>query len=229
LYWFADQDGRVVRSGLAFVFDLDGVIIDSMPVHTEAWRVYLERLGIHCRDIEARMHGRRNDEIVADLIGHELTPGQIFDHGARKEQLYRQLMRSRLRDSLIPGVELFLERHAGIPKAVASNAEPENINFVLDGLDLRRHFEVIIDGMQVQRPKPWPDIYMRAAEKLNIEPANCIVFEDSPPGVAAARKAGARVVGIESHSVLSDVDFHVKDFTRPELAEWLTAQTAVRQ
>jgi beta-phosphoglucomutase-like phosphatase (HAD superfamily) len=112
---------------------------------------------------------------------------------------------------------------------VASNAEPENINFVLDGLDLRRHFEVIIDGMQVQRPKPWPDIYMRAAEKLNIEPANCIVFEDSPPGVAAARKAGARVVGIESHSVLSDVDFHVKDFTRPELAEWLTAQTAVRQ
>lgn len=189
----------------------------------------MERLGICCNDIETRMHGRRNDEIVLDFIGRDLTPEQIFDHGARKEQLYREIMDSRLRRSLIPGVEAFLERHTGLPKAVGSNAEPENIDFVLDGLGLRRHFLVIIDGIQVERPKPCPDIYVRAAEKLNVEPANCIVFEDSPAGVAAARAAGARVVGIESHSELSDVDFRVKDFTRPELEEWLFAQTAARQ
>ncbi len=219
----------MITSRLALVFDLDGVIIDSMPVHTEAWRVYMERLGIRRDDIERRMHGRRNDEIVLDFIGGDLTPEQIFGHGARKEQLYREMMAPRLRECLIPGVKAFLERHALLPKAVGSNAEPENIEFVLEGLGLRRHFTAVIDGMQVQRPKPCPDIYVRAAEKLNVEPADCIVFEDSPAGVAAARDAGARVVGIESHTELCGVDFRVKDFTRPELEEWLAVQTAARQ
>ena len=215
----------MIAAGLALVFDLDGVIVDSTPLHNAAWRVYMQGLGIPCENIESRMYARRNDEIVLDFFGNHLTSEEIFEHGAQKERLYREMMATRLRSSLIPGVTGFLERHTGASKAVASNAEPENINFVLDGLALRRHFQVIIDGMQVKRPKPHPDIYARAARMLNVEPANCIVFEDSPIGIEAARGAGARVVGIESHAPVSGVDLRVQDFTRPELEEWLSAQT----
>ena len=216
----------MIAAGLVLVFDLDGVIVDSTPLHNEAWRAYMHGLGMPCENVESRMYGRRNDEIVVDFFGSHLTREEIFEHGARKEQLYREMMAARLGTSLIPGVIEFIERHAEPSKAVASNAEPENINFVLDGLALRRHFQVIIDGMQVKRPKPHPDIYARAARMLNVEPTNCIVFEDSPIGIEAARGAGARVVGIESHGPVSGVDLRVQDFTRPELEEWLSAQTA---
>jgi len=208
------------------ILDMDGVIVDSTSLHNDAWRAYMQGLGMPCEDIESRMYGRRNDEIVLDFFGGHLTAAEIFEHGARKERLYREMMAARLETSLIPGVMGFLERHAGASKAVASNAEPENVNFVLDGLALRRHFEVIIDGMQVERPKPHPDIYARAARMLNVEPENCIVFEDSPIGIEAARSAGARVVGIESRAPVSGVDLRVQDFTRPELEAWLSAQTA---
>jgi beta-phosphoglucomutase len=206
----------------ALLLDLDGVIIDSMPAHTEAWRVYLQRLGIASDDIESRMHGRRNDEIVAGYIGGDLTPETIFAHGAAKEQLFREMMRDHLPSRLVPGIVDFLESCSGFPMGLASNAEPANIDFVLDGLGLRRHFRVIVDGHQVERPKPFPDIYLRAAELLDVPPANCIIFEDSPTGVTAARGAGAKVVGVLTHPAdLVGVDLLIRDFRDPSLKEWL--------
>jgi beta-phosphoglucomutase len=205
-----------------FIFDLDGVVIDSMPMHTEAWRVYLDRLGIESGDIETRMHGRRNDEIVAEFIGTHLTPEAIFAHGAAKEQLYRDLMRPVLSARLVPGVVDFLQSSNGSPIGLASNAEPANIDFVLDGAGLRQWFRVIVDGHQVDRPKPYPDIYLRVAYLLGVEPSECIVFEDSPTGVAAAREAGARVVGVQTHPTdLKGVDLSIRDFRDPALKEWL--------
>jgi HAD superfamily hydrolase (TIGR01509 family) len=205
-----------------FIFDLDGVVIDSMPVHTEAWRVYLDRLGIDCGDIEARMHGRRNDDIVVEFIGADLTPEEVFAHGAAKERLYRDLMRPSLIARLVPGVVEFLEARNGSPIGLASNAEPANIDLVLDGAGLRQWFRVIVDGHQVDRPKPFPDIYLRAANLLGTAPSECIVFEDSPAGVAAAREAGARVVGVETHPAdLRGVDLSIRDFRDPALKEWL--------
>src|SRR5258708_3519418 len=121
-----------------FILDLDGVVIDSMPMHTEAWRVYLDRLGIECGDIDARMHGRRNDEIVVEVIGADLTPEEIFAHGAAKEQLYRDLMTPSFMTRLVPGVVEFLSSCNGSPIGLASNAEPANIDFVLDGAGLRQ-------------------------------------------------------------------------------------------
>jgi beta-phosphoglucomutase len=205
-----------------FILDLDGVVIDSMPMHTEAWRVYLNRLGLESGDIETRMHGRRNDEIVAEFIGADLAPQEIFAHGAAKEQLYRDLMRPALMANLVPGVVEFLQSSNGSPIGLASNAEPANIDFVLDGAGLRQWFQIIVDGHQVDRPKPYPDIYLRAAHLLGVEPSKCIVFEDSPTGVTAARKAGARVVGVETHPTdLSGVDLLIRDFRDPSLMEWL--------
>jgi HAD superfamily hydrolase (TIGR01509 family) len=211
-------------SGWALVFDLDGVIIDSNPTHTEAWRRYLNSLGIQCDDIEARMHGRRNDEIVADFIGTDLTPEQVFAHGAAKERLYRELMRAELESRLVPGIREFLEWADSVPLAVASNAEPANVEFVLDSAGLRRWFDVIVDGHQVQRPKPYPDIYELTAKLLGIPPDHCIIFEDSPPGVAAGRTAGSKVVGVLTLAgSLPGVDFAIRDFCDPALKSWFQA------
>lgn len=209
---------------MALVFDLDGVIIDSMPMHNKSWKVYLERLGIDVTDLDRRMHGRRNDDIVLDLIGAHLTPNEVKAHGDAKEELYREMTGADLRLYLVPGVVEFIARHSGQPLAVASNAETPNIDFVLDGADLRRYFRIIVDGMQVKRPKPYPDVYLKAADLLGIEPRNCVVFEDSPAGVSAAVEAGARVVGVETHEPLDQVEYRVPDFREPGLERWLSHQ-----
>jgi beta-phosphoglucomutase len=212
-----------LTEGLALVFDLDGVIVDSMPLHTEAWRVYLRRCGVSCDNIE-RMHGRRNDDIVADFMGAHLTPPQVFAHGAAKEQLFREMMGAQLQAHLVPGIADFLRRYQTAPLAVASNAEPANIDFTLDGAELRAYFKVIVNGMQVKNPKPFPDVYLKAAEELGVAPRNCIVFEDSPAGVQAALTAGARVVGVETHEPLEGVELHVADFHGSELDRWISKQ-----
>lgn len=214
-----------LAEGLALVFDLDGVIIDSMPMHNKSWKVYLERLGIDITDLDRRMHGRRNDDIVRDFIGTHLSPDEVKAHGAAKEALYREMTGTHLRSYLVPGVVEFVTRHSGEPLAVASNAETPNIDFVLDGAELRPYFKVIVDGMQVKRPKPYPDVYLKVADLLGIEPGNCVVFEDSPAGVEAALAAGARVAGVETHEPLEGVEFRVHDFREPGLERWLSKQT----
>ena len=216
-----------LSAGLALVFDMDGVIVDSMPVHTEAWRLYLQRLNIDCADLEARMHGRRNDEIVADIISNCLTPEEVHQHGAAKEALYRDLIRPDLERKLVPGVLAFLRRHSGALLGVASNAEPANVEFVLEGVQIRNLFKVVVDGMQVKHPKPHPEIYLRAADELGVLPKNCIVFEDSPAGVSAALQAGARVVGVETHTGLTGVDARIQNFLDAGLDRWLAEQRPV--
>ena len=214
--------------GLALIFDLDGVIVDSMPVHEQAWRRYLETLGFDGGDIPARMHGRRNDEIVRDFLGESADQETVLVHGSAKERVFREMLRGRLRESLVPGIAEWLDHVAGAPVALATNAERANVDFTLDGAGLRRFFDVIVDGSEVARPKPAPDVYLRAAELLKVLPGNCIVFEDSPVGVAAAVAAGMRVVGVRTHpSPLEGIVFSVANFLDPQLDTWLGAQRAV--
>ena len=210
---------------LALIFDMDGVVIDSMPVHEIAWRKYLESLGVADEDLLARMHGRRNDEIVLDFLGPSADLHSVREHGAAKERLYRQLMRDQLEQQLVPGIRQFLLEASDFPVGLASNAERPNIDFVLDGAGIRAHFQAIVDGSQVQNPKPAPDVYLKAASELGVAPGNCIVFEDSPVGVAAARSAWMRVVGLLTHErSLQHVDLAVTDFLDPRLQLWLNEQ-----
>ncbi|HEY3739110.1 MAG TPA: HAD family phosphatase [Bryobacteraceae bacterium] len=215
----------MLAPGLALIFDLDGVIVDSMPMHTHSWKLYLERHGIDAPDLVEKMHGRRNDEIVAEFWGDGLTPEENFQHGAAKEALWREMMEPVLESHLVPGVRSFLERYRESPIALGTNAEPANATFVLSRANLGSMFKAIVDGMQVAKPKPWPDVYCRASDLLGVEPSNCIVFEDSPTGVQAARAARMRVVGIRTHTDLEGVDFACKDFLDPALDAWLAQQT----
>jgi HAD superfamily hydrolase (TIGR01509 family) len=214
---------------LALIFDLDGVIVHSTPIHNEAWRRYLGLHGLHIDGIQARMLGKHNDEIVRDFFGSGVSREELRQHGSAKERLYRDLMKPCLERHLVQGVVPFLERFAGTPMAVASNAEAANIEFVLERARLRGWFRQVIDGSQVERPKPDPEIYLRAASLLGVEPSRCVVFEDSPVGVAAAKSAGARVVGVRTTvRELNGVDYSVDDFTSAGLVAWLSRCMAPR-
>ena len=206
------------------LFDLDGVIVHSTPLHTRAWELYLERFGVAPQRVRNRMLGLHNDDVVRDFLGEGLSREEIRRHGAAKEQLYRQLMSPRLHEFLVPGVQAFLQQHAHLPCALCSNAEQANIDFVLEGSRLRPYFQVVLNGNQAAKPKPAPDIYLEAACLLGVRIEHCVVFEDSAVGVEAAVASGARVVGIATTvSSLPGVELMVRDFADPALGEWLAA------
>jgi len=204
---------------------MDGVILDSNPVHREAWAAFNLRYGLETTEaMQERMYGKRNDEIVRDFFG-DLPAEEVAARGAAKEALYRSILADRLESLLVPGVREFLERHAAVPKALATNAEPANVAFLLDRAGLRGYFQAVVDGSQVSRPKPDPEIYLRAAELLGVAPADAIVFEDSYAGVAAARAAGMRVAGIlTTHAELPGAGISVHNFHSGDLEPWLWAQ-----
>lgn len=191
-------------------------------MHEAAWDAYLAKLGKQQPGLGPRMHGRRNDDIVVEFIGVDLSPQQIAQHGAAKEALFREMMAPHLEAHLLPGLIQFLDRCPDTPIGLATNAEPANVDFVLAAGDLRSRFHVVVDGLQVQRPKPFPDVYLKTAALLGVHPRNCIVFEDSPTGIAAARAAGAHVIGVASHtSSLPHVELMIQNFLDPALAPWL--------
>jgi len=212
----------------AFLFDMDGVIVDSNPLHRETWAEYNRRHGVETTEaMQQRMYGKRNDMIVRDYLGAHLTDAEVFAHGAAKEKLYREMLGPKLTETLVHGLVAFLERHPEMPKAVASNAEPANIEFVLREAGLHRFFCFAVDGQQVANPKPHPDVFLRAAELLGIPPAKCVVFEDSYGGVTAGVAAGMRVVGITTtYTDLPGASLLVRDFNDPALETWLAKEQA---
>ena len=211
---------------IALIFDMDGVIVDSNPMHRESWVAFNRRYGLATtEEMHQRMYGRRNDQIVRDFYGDGITVEEVDARGRAKERLYREMMAGRTEEMLVPGLRAFLERHRDLPMGVGSNAEPENVAHVLDEAGLRRYFRAVVDGHQVHNPKPHPEVYLRVAELLETEPANCIVFEDSHSGAAAAVAAGMRVIGLCTTYVnLPGAVLTIDNFLSGDLESWLQAQ-----
>ena len=208
---------------IALIFDMDGVIVNSNPAHREAWEAYNRTLGIETtEEMHHRMYGKRNDQIVRDYLGEDLSDAEVFAHGAAKERVYRELIGPQLAAAIVPGLRQFLERHRDLPMAVASNAEPENVIFVLESAGLASYFRAVVDGHQVRDPKPAPDVFLKAAELLGAAPRDCVVFEDSYSGVQAGIAAGMQVVGIRTtHDELPGTRLAVDDFLAPELERFM--------
>jgi beta-phosphoglucomutase len=211
---------------IALIFDMDGVIVDSNPMHRESWVAFNRRYGLETtEEMHQFMYGKRNDQIVRDFYGDGITAEEVDARGRAKERLYREMMAGRTEEMLVPGLRAFLERHRDLPMGVGSNAEPENVAYVLDEAGLRRYFRAVVDGHQVHNPKPHPEVYLRVAELLETEPANCIVFEDSHSGAAAAVAAGMRVIGLCTTYVnLPGAVLTIDNFLSGDLESWLQAQ-----
>ncbi len=215
-----------LAAGVALIFDMDGVVVNSNPLHREAWAEFNRRYGVETtEEMLERMYGRRNDAIVRDFFGEDLSEQEVAARGAAKEELYREMLEERLEQALAPGLRPFLETYSGALTALATNAEPANVNFILDRARLRPYFRVVVSGDQVRSPKPHPEIYLKTADLLGAAPANCIVFEDSYVGVEAALAAGMRVVGVcTTHENLPGTGITVHNFLSGSLHEWLAAQ-----
>jgi beta-phosphoglucomutase len=215
--------------GLALIFDMDGVLIDSNPLHRDAWREFNRRYGLETtEEMHGFMYGKRNDAILRGFFGDDLREEEVISRGAAKEALYREMMAGRVEDALVPGIREFLDEYRITPKALATNAEPANVNFLLDRVKLRHHFIVVVNGSDVQNPKPHPEIYLRTSNLLGVMPANCLVFEDSLSGVEAALTAGMRVIGVRTtHVNLPGTAISVDNFQSGELRRWLYLQARV--
>jgi beta-phosphoglucomutase len=211
---------------IALIFDMDGVIIDSNPLHRQAWAAFNRGYGLETTEaMQRRMYGKRNDQIVRDYFGEGISPEEVEARGRAKERLYREMLTGRTEEMLVPGLREFLERYRDLPMGVGSNAEPENIALVLDETGLRGYFRAVVDGHQVRHPKPDPEVYLRVAELLETDPAECIVFEDSHSGAAAAVAAGMRVIGISTtDDNLSGTAITIDNFRSGDLDLWLQAQ-----
>lgn len=182
----------------AVLFDLDGTLVDNMRYHFQAWRETAKALGVTLDDrtIQREFAGKKNDEIIPVVLGRTPTPEELRRIAHDKEAAYRALYRPHV--ALMPGAQAFIAglRKDGVKTAIASAAPPENRAMILDALGLRGSFDAIAGGEEAKRGKPFPDIFLLAAERVGVSPAECLVFEDAVLGVRAAVAAGASVIGV---------------------------------
>jgi len=202
----------------AAIFDMDGTMIDNMAYHKKAWQEFLKRHGIALSEDEFKhkISGKKNDQIFAIVFGKKLDKESELQYTKEKEALYRELFKPDIQE--IAGLsQLIKELHGrDFKTAIATTAPAKNRDFALKELGLEGKFEVILGDEHVSQGKPHPEIYLSTAKKLGVLPSECLVFEDSPPGVMSGKSAGMTVVGIlSSHSPaeLQDADYVVRDFT----------------
>ena len=180
----------------AVIWDLDGVIIDSADEHHRAWQRLAREEGIKLTDEDFwATFGKRNDDIIAILWG-PLSPEQVQLLRDRKEIYFRDLIRQTA--APLPGsMELMRSLHeAGYLQALASSAPIENIQLISEVLGLERYLTALVSGETVPHGKPAPDIFLKAAQKLHIEPSRSLVIEDAVAGVEAAHAAGMRCIAV---------------------------------
>jgi len=184
----------------AVLWDLDGTLVDSAGLHWFAWREVMAEAGhpISPREF-ADSFGKRNDTILRGLIGPHLADDWIQRVSDEKEERYRRYVRERgLR--FLPGAAEWLARlrEAGWKQVLASSAPPANIGSAFEALDLARWLDGVVSAEEVGIGKPDPAIFLRAAERVALPPARCVVVEDAPAGLEGARRAGMKSVGVLS-------------------------------
>ncbi len=198
------------------IFDMDGVLVHNKEAHEVSFSQWCKSKGLDfADDFLAQYYGMGNDEIFPAILGRECTPEEIEEFAAQKEAIYRDVYAREI----VPTsglVELLKElKAAGIKISVGSSAMLENVDFVLDTCNIRQYFDAISYSGLVERAKPAPDIFLKAAEMMELQPSECFVFEDAPAGVQAARAAGMKV-GVLATSFArefhKDYDFIVDDF-----------------
>lgn len=180
----------------AAVFDLDGVLVDSSQFHYESWVRLGEEVGFTMTpEFFRATFGQRNDAILKRLVPNA-TEEQIERWGERKEALYREVAKGRLKP--LPGsVELVQGlKRLGFCLAIASSTPRLNITFALQQLGLSGVFDAIVSAEDVTQGKPDPEVFLKAAERLGVAPSRCVVFEDAVAGVEAAKRGGMKCIAV---------------------------------
>jgi beta-phosphoglucomutase len=208
----------------AFIFDLNGTMINDMEFHISAWTHILNeelKAGMTHDQVKSQMYGK-NSELFVRVFGEGNMTNQEMEHWSmEKEKRYQHAYLPHLK--LISGLDTFLKKayEAKIPMGIGSAAIPFNIDFVLDQLRIRKYFNAIVSANDVLISKPDPETFLKAARLLNTAPADCLVFEDAPKGVEASRNAGIPCVILttlhepDEFPVTDHVVAFIKDYNDP--------------
>ena len=197
-----------MRNTAALIFDMDGTMVDSMAAHARSWGEFTRRHGIAMEpgEILRRTTGRNGVECIRELFGPEVPQDKALQLIGEKEAIYRELFAPHFRE--VAGLRAFVQaaRQRGIPVAVATAGDRHNIEFTLARLDLPQPPDVVIGGDEGLPGKPDPALFLESARRLGAAPAQCIVFEDAPFGIEAARRAGMRAVAVCTTHTAEELD-----------------------
>ena len=181
------------------IFDMDGVLADTGPIHFESWVKMANEIDIEfTREFFESTFGQQSVIITRKLLGDEVDDKEIVKRANLKEQYYREMVRDKLEP--LPGaIELIKTlKDKRFKLAVGSSGPPENVEIVLRALNLTQYFDVIITAAEVEKSKPEPDVFLIAADYLKLDPKNCIVIEDAPVGIEAAKRANMPVIALRT-------------------------------
>jgi beta-phosphoglucomutase len=184
----------------AILFDMDGVLVDNMSYHIDAWKSFCNTYRIRLTDDEITnyVNGRIAKEVLEYLFKKSLSTAEVARYSEEKEKIYREHYKPHIKPT--EGLLTFLQsmQDKGVLMAVATSAPPANVGFTLDSIGVKHFFSAIVDATFVERGKPDPQIYLTTAGKLHAEPSRCIVFEDSLSGVQSGLNAGMKVIAIST-------------------------------
>ena len=181
----------------AVIWDVDGTLVDTAEMHFQAWQRLCAELGRpFTRADFAATFGKRNPEIFEELFGPRFSTREIDELGFRKEEFYRAAARHGV--DLLPGVRLLLEalHTAGFRQAIGSSAPRANVDLIMELTRTASLFEAIVSSEDTQRGKPDPQVFLVAAERLNMPPKRCVVVEDAVAGVQAAKAGGMKCIAV---------------------------------
>ena len=205
----------------AFLFDLNGTMVNDMPYHIQAWYKELLALGstISLEETKHQCYGK-NDELLERVFPGRFTLEEKIKIGNNKEALYRIDFKPSLK--LIEGLETFLQNafNQNIKMAIGSAAIDENISFVIDNMNIRHYFDAIVSANKVKKSKPHPETFLKCAQLLNVPPTQCLVFEDTPKGVECAQNAGMDCVVVlgghqkEEFEKYPNIIQYIEDYTQ---------------
>lgn len=201
------------------IFDMDGVVVDNHKFHFKAWMAFAEKykFTLNADIYRDQYNGKTNRDLFKMIFG-DISEEQIHLYAAEKEGMYQELYLPHLKahTGLIEFLDYLQKKKIRI--ALGTSAPKLNVDFTLDRLKLRQYFEVIVDGHQVSKGKPDPEVYKLCCMKLGLEPQRCVVFEDSLAGLESGKRAGCSIIGVAtSHEawelkVMTDTIIH--DFTQ---------------
>ena len=189
------------------IFDWDGVVIDSSAQHERSWELLAEEIQKPLpADHFKEGFGKKNQEIIPGLLRWSEDPEEIRKLGERKEELYRELVREQ-GVAVLPGARELLEalKNASIPRSVGSSTPRSNLDSIFAATGLDRLFDAVVCGDDVANGKPAPDVFLLAAKRLGLAPADCLVIEDAHVGIEAAHRAGMKVLAVATTNALGEL------------------------
>lgn len=199
-----------------YIFDLDGVVINTAPQHFQAWKKLASDLGFELNEnVENSLRGvSRLDalEVVLKSGGVVIPDNKKAILAIRKNEYYREMISKLTVDDILPGVKDFLNYLHIKGRKTALATVSKNAATILNALNLGESFDYIVDGMKIKKGKPDPEVFLKAAKGIELDPVDCVVFEDALAGIQAAKAAGMRNVGVGNITLKGVADYFVESF-----------------